>query len=344
MTTLSSNLAQEFESIRRQALQNAWPVYQLFGLKMSSDYPFGSRLTQAQGEMELVFTCQETAPIAMAWNELEPVYTSIYRTKNNEPAWFLYQIEEYYVVHYTDSIDFYICRQTIIGHILNLELKDAYTMGILPTVLALWLEFQGIPCLHASAVVVNDHAIAFLADSGQGKSTLTTAFLQAGFPLLTDDKLPLDEKDGGIWARSGTPLIRFFPEVAEMLVDDHQELDLILPGFSKRIAHIEHDAQGHFCPVPMPLACIYILERNGMEDAKQKITFHLLPQREAVMELIRYDFTTRINAVLGFSVARLGFYSKMAASIPVKRLSYPTGYDCLPEVRNAILKDLDGLT
>jgi len=341
---LSSDLAQEFESIHKQAVQNAWPMYQLFGLKMASDYPFGSRIPQGQGEMELVFTCQDTAPIAIAWNELEPVYTSIYRTKNNEPAWFLYQIEEYYVAHYTDSIDFYISRQAIIGHILNLELKDSYTMIFLPIILVLWLEFQGIPCLHGSAVVVNEHAVAFLADSGQGKSTLTTAFLQAGFPLLTDDKLPLDERDGGIWARSGTPLIRFFPEVAEMLVEDHRELDLILPGFTKRVAHIERDAQGRFCPIPMPLACLYILERNGMEDAEQKITICSLSQREAVMELIRYDFTTRVNAALGFSVARLGFYSKMAASIPVKRLSYPTRYDRLLEVRSAILEDLDGLT
>ncbi len=342
-TMLSSDLAKEFQSIKNRALLNDWPVYQIFGLKMASDYSFGNRLPQGQGEVDIAFTCQDTAPIAVEWDEIDPVYTSVYRTKNNEPAWFLYQIEEYYIAHYTDSIDFYISRQAIIGHILNMELKDSYTMDFLPTILALWLEFQGIPCLHASAVVVNDHAVVFLADSGHGKSTLTTAFLQAGFPLLADDKLPLDEKDGEIWARPGTPLIRFFPEVAEMLVDDHRELALVLPGFTKRVAHIEHDAQGSFCPVPVPLACIYILERNDMGRSEQKITISSLSHRDTVVELIRYDFTTRVNAVLGYSVARLDFYSKMAASVSVKRLSYPTGYDRLPEVRSAILEDLEGL-
>ena len=340
-TTLASELARQFESVRNEALQNAWPAYQIFGLKMSSDYPFGNRLPHGQGGAEIVFTCRDTAPIPMGWDEMEPAYTSIYRTKTGEPAWYLYRIEEYYIAHYTDSIDFYISRQAMIGHILNLDLKDFYTLDYLPTVLALSLDFQGIPCLHASAVAINDRAIAFLADSGRGKSTLATAFLQAGFPLLTDDKLPLDEKDGKFWGRPGTPSIRFFPEVAEMLVGDHRELDLVLPGFTKRVAHIERDAQGSFCPASMPLVCVYILDRADAESSESKTTIRSLPPRDAVMELIRYDFTARVNAALGFSVARLGFYAKMAAVIPVKRVSYPAGQGRLPEVRSAILEDLE---
>ena len=64
-------------------------------------------------------------------------------------------------------------------------------------------------------------------------------------------------------------------------------------------------------------------------------------QRDAVIELIRYDFTARINAVLGFSVDRLDFFSQLTRSVPMKRLTYPTGHDRLPEIRIAILKDLE---
>lgn len=329
------------EGYKRKAALDDWPIYQTFGLNVASDYTFGDRLPLGQGNVDILFTCQETVPIAIKWDGIEPVYTSIYRTKDNKPAWFLYQIEEYYVARYTGSIDFYISAEAIIGHILNVELRDAYTMDFLPTVLALWLEFQGIPCLHASAVVVNDHAIAFLADSGQGKSTLVTAFLQAGFPLLTDDKLPLDEKDGIFWGRSGTPFIRLFPEIAGMLVDDYQKLDLVLPGFTKRVAHIESDLLRSFSHVPKPLACIYILDRNSIEKPEQKTIINSISQRDAVIELIRFGFTTHINEVLGFSIDRMNFYSRLAASIPVKRLSYPTGHGHLPEVRSTILKDLE---
>ena len=50
----------------------------------------------------------------------------------------------------------------------------------------------GYEPLHATAVVVDGEAVAFLGDCGYGKSTLGAAFLARGFPLLTDDVLALE--------------------------------------------------------------------------------------------------------------------------------------------------------
>src|SRR5262249_15929080 len=69
---------------------------------------------------------------------------------------------------------------------------------------------QGFEPLHATAVVVGDQAVAFLGESGHGKSSLAACFLEAGHRLLTDDLLLLQEAHGRIIAYPGPPRIKLF--------------------------------------------------------------------------------------------------------------------------------------
>jgi hypothetical protein len=340
MTTLSSNLAQEFESIRNQALQNAWPVYQIFGLKVTSDFPFGNRLPQGQGGMELVFTCRDTAPILINWDEIVPIYTSVYRTKNNKPVKYLYKQDDFFIIRYTDWVDFYILGEVIICHTLDKPLQDTHVINLLPNVLSFGLEMQGIPCLHAGAVVIDDYAVAFLAHSGHGKSSMTAAFLEAGYPLLTDDKLPIEQKDGDFFARPGYPLLRIYPAVAESLNVEYQDWDTVMPGFTKRVADLGREKRWKFCDSQKPLSCICILERLQADEQKPIVTISNMSPRDAVIELMRFNFNAQISSALGFSPARLDFFSRLVNAVPVKRVAYRTGLDNLPNIQRAILQDL----
>lgn len=340
MTMLSSNLAQEFESVRKQALQNAWPVYQIFGLKMVSDYPFGSRLPQGQGEMGIVFTCRDTAPILINWDQIEPIYISAYRTKDKKPVKYLYKQDDFFIVRYTDLVDFYILGKVIICHTLDRPLQDTHVINLLSNVLSFCLEMQGIPCLHAAAVVVDDHAVAFLGHSGHGKSTMTATFLEAGYPLLTDDKLPIEQKDGAFFCRPGYPSISMYPEMAESLNLEYQDWDIVMPGFTKRAADFGREKRWKFCDSPKPLSCICILERLAANEQKPIITISDMSPRDAVIELMRFNFNIQISSALGFSPARLDFFSRLVNSVSVKRIAYSTGLDNLPNVKREILKDL----
>ena len=337
---LSSDLAKEFESIKKQALQNDWPVYQIFGVKMASDYPFGNRLPQGQGEMDIVFTCQDTAPIAMNWDEIEPIYISAYQTNNNKPLKYLYKLGDFFIIRYTDWVDFYILGKVIICHIMDKPLQDTHVINLLPNTLSFWLELRGIPCLHAAAVVIDDHAVAFLGHSGHGKSTLTASFLEAGHLLLTDDKLPVEQKDGAFFCRPGYPLIRIYPEVAENLNLEYQDWDIVMPGFTKRVADLEREKRWSFCYLPKPLSCICVLERLVANEQGPIVKISNMSKRDATIELMRFNFNTQISSVLGFSPARLDFFSRLVNSVPVKRITYSTGLDNLPNVQHAILQDL----
>jgi hypothetical protein len=70
---------------------------------------------------------------------------------------------------------------------------------LLGPVIALLLQARGAFLLHGSALAVGEGepAIAFLGDKGAGKSTTATAFLRAGYSLLTDDIIAIEELESG---------------------------------------------------------------------------------------------------------------------------------------------------
>jgi hypothetical protein len=65
------------------------------------------------------------------------------------------------------------------------------------TVTAYLLSAEGGLVLHASAVDVDGKALAFVGFSGQGKTTVATLLSADGYPLVTDDLLPVSPHGGG---------------------------------------------------------------------------------------------------------------------------------------------------
>src|SRR5439155_8977822 len=94
----------------------------------------------------------------------------------------------------------------------SLESFQVYMLG---QALSFALVRQGFEPLHATVVVIDDQAVAFLGDNAFGKSSLAACFLEAGHRLLTDDLLILqDSPNGGILAYPGPPRLKLFPKMA----------------------------------------------------------------------------------------------------------------------------------
>ncbi|HKS96499.1 MAG TPA: hypothetical protein VJV74_10250, partial [Terriglobia bacterium] len=87
----------------------------------------------------------------------------------------------------------------------------------LDQVFPLLLSKRGRLVLHASAVLIPGGAIAFLGETGQGKSTLASSFSQRGFPFLTDDCLLLEEKGGQLVGIPSYPGLRLWPKTVAAL-------------------------------------------------------------------------------------------------------------------------------
>jgi hypothetical protein len=324
--------------MNRPAPEREGKTYRPFGLTLATDFPFRSRLLPGAGRPDLTFSCMKEAPMPGPPPGCLPVYASPDRSDEGESLLSLYLLDRCDLLRFTGIADFYVRPERIVCHLRDAEYGYLVEIYLLGAVLSFFLERQGLPSLHASAVRVGDRAIAFLSTNKGGKSTLAAAFLQAGYPLLTDDVLPVEEADGRFIGRPGYPQMRLWPDQAARFAGSLEGLERVHPALSKLRVPIGAEGFGAFCDAPAPLACLYVPERRETGEGPE-IEIRPLSGREALIELVRNSFTPRMVEAVGLQPARLHLLSRLIRQTPVRRLMYPSGYEHLSRVRDAILAD-----
>jgi hypothetical protein len=179
---------------------------------------------------------------------------------------------------------------------------------LLGPALVLALAMRGTWSLHASAVMFRGKTIAFLGESGQGKSTLA-AYLSSsnkssGWRLVADDILPVTASSTGVVAWPRFPQLKL-PVEAQ-------------PGIS--------------LPEQIPLNALCVLVSAAQDESPD---LQLLPPNLAARGLISHTAGTRLfmPELLG---KHLEFCTRVAAQIPVYRLIYPHSRDGLPTVKRLL--------
>ena len=316
-----------------------WPRYQLFGLTLSSNFSFATPLLEAAGAPDLSFVVtSRQGELPQGWQEREPAHRSSGRRKDGRAYLYVYHGPDYDVASFTGVADFYLWPSRIICHLHEPAYDYAVEIYFLGTVLSLWFERQGIVALHASAAVVEDHVVAFLASNTGGKTSLAATLVQAGHSLLTDDILLVEQLGSQLVGRPGYPQMRMWPDHARHFLG-HAELEQVVPHLEKRRVPVGASAFGSFCNQRRPLAGIWLpLRRNSPEDS----SIETLPVKgaEALIELIRHSFVGPIVESLGWQPRRLDVLSQLVREVPLFQLHYPTGMEHMSRVRRAILEDL----
>ena len=239
------------------------------------------------------------------------------------------------VVRFADDAAHYLRRDRITCHLHDPSLDWLVEIQLLGMVLALWLELRGTPTLHASAAVVHGQAVAFLGVKGGGKTTAATALVAAGHPLLVDDLLALEVTADEVRAQPGYPMLRLWPEQADHFVGDHSDLPLVHPSFTKRRVPVGAGFGTHQT-VSAPLARIYLpVRRDGGE-----VTIEPISSREALIETVRQSFLHDAVHRFGLAGARLSILADVLRHVPVRRVTYPSGFGRLPELVAAIEADV----
>jgi hypothetical protein len=318
-----------------------WPRYRIFGMTFASDYAFEKYLPAGEGYPDLLFTLVNSRPACSSWEALEPTYVSPYLNPAGDNFLSLYTTSGCWVIRYAGIADFYLLDRGIICHILDPDQQDLAAVHILPAVLSVWLELnKRVFALHASAVVVGRQVIAFLGHSGHGKSTLAAAFAQADYPLLSDDILLVDDRNGEFVARPGYPFMRLWPDEAEWFYGGYKEFENIQAGYGKLRVPLSADHFGKFYDRAAPLTRIYLPQRRPASDGSAIIRFTSISPQEVVIELMRFAYSSRLSEALGRNAERLDFFARLAGKVPLRRLAIPNGYEHLPAVLSALLVDL----
>lgn len=310
--------------------------YRIYGFNLGSDFRFRSHLGRdAAPPADLTFYIgsPQRDPSGISC-----LYQSARKTATGESTICLFRSTDFEILRLPRA-DFHIWPDRIVAHTATEEPSPLIEIHLLGTVFSYWLEQHGLVTLHASAAVVKGRAAAFSSTHGGGKTGLAAALLQAGYPLLSDDLLPIEEREGTLLGRPGYPQMRMWPDEANHFLGGSEHLPLIHPDLSKRRVPIGPGGFGTFHDAPLPLACLYLLDRQPESEAP--IEIRDLSPRDALIELLRHSFTPLLVEAAGLQPARFDLLSRLVLQVPVKRLRYPSGFDHLPRVAEAVRRDLE---
>jgi uncharacterized Zn-binding protein involved in type VI secretion len=201
------------------------------------------------------------------------------------------------------------------------------------------LGHQGKVIMHASAVVMADgNAIAFLGDSGKGKSTLASSFYQAGFGLVTDDSMLLELHDGQVYCLANYPSLRLWPESAERLFPDSADFEAVAHYSNKQQMMLLNAKRVHSEPVP--LKAVFVLDDPATASANEEVEIGRISGAAATMALVEAAFVLDVDSR---SVVKENFQrvTRIAQSgVPFFRLGYPRRFNLLPRVRASVLEQV----
>ena len=273
---------------------------------------------------------EQTAPCAQAPRPLKPF--DRWLSLEGEEMSLFYRESDQYVVRFPDRADFIISlnRQTVTctpsPGIPDNEIEVLYFNQIIPLVMGC----NGDLVLHASAVVIDGRAIAFLGPTRRGKSTLAAAFAKAGHAFLTDDGLILDRDDEDYLVRPRAPSLRLCSDSEAAILQTME----VRPGGSHVKGRIVAGDEIRFHGKPVPLAAIYLLPEPQQPDRTEIVR---LSRPVALSELLKHSF---ILDVEDRKRVKDLFYrlASVVKRIDCFALDYPRRYPELPGVIDSLIK------
>ncbi len=191
------------------------PVYELYGLRVSSEVKLSAPFSQ-----------NFSPDLTLRWGENYAI------PKGPPPGEVLLKISlgrgrgytfsktrEGYTIRFDGTCEFRISPDRCSVRVHLAPGKDPAFIPLLfsGSVLALLLGACGESILHASAVQAGEFTLAFVGNSGMGKSTLAALFCANGARFVTDDVLRLDFEGDDVNCFAGTPELRLRPSGADLV-------------------------------------------------------------------------------------------------------------------------------
>jgi hypothetical protein len=197
--------------------------------------------------------------------------------------------------------------------------------------LAMHLMLRHELVLHASAVQVDGHAIAFVGRSGMGKSTLAAALCDNGCGLVADDVLrvdPIDSLTMRVYPGSTESRLR----MAARDLADSAPSGAVRPTADGRLALRPHARADR----PLPLAACVVPSREAADVSVTRLT----PSR-ALSRMLQFP------RVAGWtepaSIARaFQALADLVERVPVFEATVPWGPPFRPEVLSGLLEAVAG--
>jgi hypothetical protein len=268
----------------------------------------------------------------------ELYYTSADTNDEGEPGFRIWNTAQgsYLRMDYLDGVQFWFERR---GTTLwcrwpeDLTIADA-AVYLLGPALGLLLRLRGVTCLHASAAVLGEHAVALAGPAGAGKSTTVAALARRGHAILSDDIVALDEREGRFWVLSAHPYLGLWPESVEMLYGRQMRIPEFATTWDKgRLALTDHGLP--FQEQALPLGAVFLLGERTSDSTAPWL--EAAPPREGLIELVANSYGTNLLEK-DLRAREFKLLAGLIAKVPVWRVRPNTDRARLPALCDLIEK------
>jgi hypothetical protein len=322
-------------------------TYSVFGLSVRSTAPIpgltSSLTLEDQPDVELHLNSSADFPSETDATSTESLfYTSSYMGPSGTAALQIFRNDERGLVHlvYFDGMQFWMDRSgtEIWASWPSTSSAEEAATYLLGPVLGLLLRFRGVTCLHASAVAIENSAIAFVGAEGAGKSTTAAAIARAGYAVVSDDVVALVERGGDFWVSPAYPHVCLWPESVEMLYGSADALPPFVPNWDKRRLSFENGG-ARFEDGALPLRAIYLLDEIRDEPGPH---VEAVTAQTGFFSLVANSYATNmLDTEMRANEFRT--LSSLLTKIPLRRLFTSKGQLLPADLCQVVLQDLASL-
>jgi hypothetical protein len=212
-------------------------------------------------------------------------------------------------------------------------------LPLLGAALSMAIHQRGLVGLHASAVAIDGKAVAFMGQSGLGKSTMAASLYARGHAVLADDLVVLDPReDGTVMLLPSFPELKLFPEsLIAALGDNPEGLPKLISGLDKRARLAPYG----FTTDPFPIKALYLLDNSAT------LSLELISPLERIPHLIRESYGARKfkHWLKGQKAsAHLRQCSEVAKRVPIYWLRRPRDLESLGTCAELIEENVRSLS
>ena len=308
-------------------------AYRVCGLGIQSDRVIPDLIcTEFEcPDVEVIFKEHPESPL---FNNSILRYFSDELTARGDPVVRLWEIRSppFYMLLYGDGTKFVIDAagsRLWASWVGESTFEDTLTY-LLGPVLGFVLRLRGVTCLHASAIAVDNYAIALCGAGGSGKSTMAAQFCVMGYPVLSDDIVTLDKAGPSFLVQPAPARLRLWPSAVKHLYGAANALPRLTPSWEKQYLDLRTGRQ--YQSHPLPLAAIYILGNSQGGEVVESL------RSQCMIQLVANVY---VNYLLPRRFSRRDFVTiaDVVNTIPLRQVILPDNFAALERTCQSVLDD-----